>query len=73
MFALTGREGPSNVCEPGGRGGGGLMSVRTFPYKRLIETFKKKKECTNGQELWLKVEKDQQQYEKTIIKLKGEL
>ena len=49
------------------------MSVRTFPYKRLIETFKKKKECTNGQELRLKVEKDQQQYEKTIIKLKGEL
>ena len=53
-----------------------LMSVQTFVYnflKDLIRTLKRKKECSNGQELLLKVKKDQEQYERAIIDLKGEL
>ena len=49
--------------------------MQTFAYtfcKRLIQTFSKK-EYRNGQKFWLKVEKDREQYEKTIIELKEEL
>ena len=33
----------------------------------------KGKQYRNGQELWLKVRKDQEQYEKIIIQLKGKV
>ena len=54
-------------------GEGGIMSMRRFTYKFLKGLFRpsKKKEYRNGQELWLKAKKDQEQYVKTIVELKG--
>ena len=49
------------------------MSVRTFAYtllKGLSRPSKKKEEYRNGQEFWLKVEKDQEQHKTTIIWIK---
>ena len=45
------------------------MSVRTFAYKLLKDLSRpsKRKEYRNGRELWLEVEKDQEQHKKTII------
>ena len=70
---VGGREGPSK-CErirTGRRGANVNANVHPMIFESLIQTFKKKKEYKNGQELWLKVEKDQEQYEKTIVDLKG--
>ena len=49
------------------------MSVRTFAYKLLkgLSRPSKRKEYRNGRELWLEVEKDQEQHKKTIIWIKG--
>ena len=43
------------------------MNVDIQIFERLIQTFKKKNDYRNGQELWLKVETDQEQHENTII------
>ena len=39
--------------------------------EKLTQTFEKKKEYRDEKELWLKVKKDQEQYETTFIELKG--
>ena len=54
---------------------GGLFQCEGLPgiFERLIQTFKKKKKYINGQELWLKGKKDQEQHENTISEWKGEL
>ena len=62
MWTDANREGVSFQCE-------GLSGI----FERLIQTFKKKKKYINGQELWLKGKKDQEQHEKTISEWKGEL
>ena len=40
-------------------------------YRKDYPVLQREKQFRNGQELWLKVRKDQEQYEKTIIELKG--
>ena len=69
IFALKGDgvHQNANVCESGGGGPHASANVRLLIFERLIQTFKKK-EYRNGQKLWLKLEKDQEQYEKTTIK-----
>ena len=51
----------------GERGVHDNVNVHIQIFERLIQTFKKKKDYRNGQELWLKVETDQEQHENTII------
>ena len=45
------------------------MSVQTFTYKLLkgLSRPSKRKRIRSGPELWLKVEKDQEQHKKTVI------
>ena len=49
------------------------MSVGAFAYKLLkgLSRPSKRKRNRNWQELWLKVEKDQEQHKKTIISIKA--
>ena len=46
-------------------------NVHLYIIESLIQIFKKKEEYKNGQELWLKVEKDREQHKKTVIWIKG--
>ena len=57
-----------NLCEPGGSGRA-HVSANVCLY--FIQGFKKRKEYKNKLELCLKVEKDQEQYEKTQYKILG--
>ena len=43
-----------------GRGALANANVHLYILERHIQTFKKEKEYRNGQELWLKLEKDQE-------------
>ena len=55
------------ICKSGKEGAHVSVNVRLEITERLIQTFKEKEEYRNGQELWLKVEKGQEQHKNTII------
>ena len=54
------------ICKSGDEEARVSANIHLQIFEKLIQTFKKKKEYRNGQELWLKVEKDREQHKKTI-------